>query len=225
MLIQTDQPQISPYIMLPIIYTFSVNTNITIKTWHSCQVWQHVQEARPEWGFTSLTKQYIHLVADKGSAGYRHSKKHRVLLTWNDPVSILQCMEVVHELLYGDSKSLKQTRVLKESVGNLEHNNGNTSGVRMFTSASIVAVVTSLRYKPHKAANKHTCGHFQSTRLPFNHMIRVCISVTWLRMQPVSLWVFSTRLNMGKFQLLSWLIRGSSPGITRGSGARIALSC
>lgn len=42
MLIQTDQPQISSYIMQNLNYILSVNTNITIKTWHSSQVWQHV---------------------------------------------------------------------------------------------------------------------------------------------------------------------------------------
>lgn len=48
---------------------------------------------------------------------------------------------------------------------------------------------------------------------------------TWLRMRPVSPWVFSTSLKIGKFQLPSWLIRGSSPGISRGSEAKTGLSC
>lgn len=47
---------------------------------------------------------------------------------------------------------------------------------------------------------------------------------TWLRMQPALPWVFSTRLKMGKFQLLSWLIRGSRPGMTGLSGADTDLS-
>lgn len=54
--------------------------------------------------------------------GKKIQKDHEVLLlTRDDPVSILQSMEVVHKLVYRNSKGLKQTCVLKESVGNLEH--------------------------------------------------------------------------------------------------------
>lgn len=36
--------------------------------------------------------------------------------------------------------------------------------------------------------------------------------------------VFSIIVKMGKFQLLSWLIRGSRSSISSGSGARVGLS-
>ncbi len=52
-----------------------------------------------------------------------------------------------------------------------------------------------------------------------------CQCVTWLRMQPRLPSVFSTRLKMGKFQLLIWHMRGSRPSITSGSGAKMGLSC
>lgn len=57
-----------------------------------------------------------------------------------------------------------------------------------------------------------------------HNVLTSAVSGTWLRMQPVLPWVFSTRLKMGKFQLLSWLIRGSSPGITGLSGSETGLS-
>lgn len=65
--------------------------------------------------FISLAKLHPHLVANCGVAVNK-------LLTRNDPVSVLQSMEVVHELLYGDFKGLKKTCVLKKPVRNLGHN-------------------------------------------------------------------------------------------------------
>lgn len=73
-------------------------------------------------------------MAHKGNAAYLQlakkqiQKDHEVLLlTRDDPVSILQSMEVVHKLVYRNSKGLEQTRVLKESVGNLEHDTRKTN--------------------------------------------------------------------------------------------------
>ena len=52
-----------------------------------------------------------------------HFDKHGdLLLTRDDPVSVLQSMEVVHELLYRNPEGLKQTCVLKELIGNLGNN-------------------------------------------------------------------------------------------------------
>lgn len=62
---------------------------------------------------------------------YKHGD---LLLTRDDPVSILQSMEVVHELLYGNSEGLKQTCVLKESVGNLGRNRRKTRCESHFSS-------------------------------------------------------------------------------------------
>lgn len=100
--------------------------------------------------------------------GSLKNKNKTVLLTRNDPVSILQSMEVVHELLYGNSKGLKQTCVLKEPVRNLGQDMRKTS---YLTSVEVYMCIycLSLRYKPqpHDAAN---CGHFQSIRAPFNYI-------------------------------------------------------
>lgn len=54
-------------------------------------------------------------MANSGIAAYK-------LLTRDDPVSVLQSMEVVHELLHGDFKCLKKTSVLKKPVRNLRDN-------------------------------------------------------------------------------------------------------
>ena len=51
-------------------------------------------------------------------------------LTGDVPVSVLQSVEVVHELLYGDPEGLKQTCVLKEPIGNLRHKRGPSSLLR-----------------------------------------------------------------------------------------------
>lgn len=70
---------------------------------------------REDEAFISLTKLHVHLVANSGIAVNK-------LLTRDDPVSVLQSMEVVHELLCGDFKCLKKTRVLKKPVRNLREN-------------------------------------------------------------------------------------------------------
>lgn len=70
---------------------------------------------REDEAFISLTKLHAHLVVDSGIAVNKR-------LTRDDPVSILQSMEVVHEFLHWDFKCLKKTRVLKKPVRNLRDN-------------------------------------------------------------------------------------------------------
>lgn len=72
-------------------------------------------------------------MADKGSDGCYFSQFQTLVLdvqlTRDVPVSALQGVEVVHELLDRNLEGLKQTRVLKESVGNLQHKMRKTLSV------------------------------------------------------------------------------------------------
>lgn len=42
-------------------------------------------------------------------------------LTWDVPVSVLQSVEIVHELPHRNLESLKESRIDKQLVGHLNH--------------------------------------------------------------------------------------------------------
>lgn len=68
-----------------------------------------------------LTQQ-IHLVAATDNAGSLLFILIHQLLTRDVSVSILQSLEVVHELLHRNPEGLKQTCIFKKPVRNLEDN-------------------------------------------------------------------------------------------------------